>query len=237
MQLFYGEQEDERIVLSAEEAQHADKVLRKRPGDIIHVCNGQHTLFTVQLESISSKRAIGLIKDRQDSFGRVPGHLSLAIAPTKNMDRLEWAVEKGVELGVSSFHLILCERSERKHASEGRLQKIALAAAKQSVKGHVPRVHSLTPWSTFVQQWGSHYGKKGMAHCMELPKQTLGQWNPPPFEKTLVVIGPEGDFTPKEWELAAASSFQGLSLGSSRLRTETAAVQIAAVLMNAWDKQ
>jgi 16S rRNA (uracil1498-N3)-methyltransferase len=236
MQLFWGSwTADGKAALSPDEANHAARVLRKVPGDVIHVGNGQGDVARVELQHVAPKAAWGTVLEVIPQFGAVPGTLHMVLCPTKSLDRTEWAVEKGVELGVSSFHLALANRSERRHASVDRLQKIVDSAAKQSLKGLVPKIHEAVPLASL---WGHaqwDFCQKGLLHCMESPKTPLLTWPMTHGKPVVLAVGPEGDFTPEEAAAAAAQGWEALTLGYARLRTETAVVTAAALVLQRWE--
>ena len=235
MQLFWGTwTEDGRAILTEEESNHAARVLRKVPGDELWVGNGAGAVALVRLVHVSQKIVWGTVLEINPHFGAVPGNLHLVICPTKNLDRTEWAVEKAVELGVSHVHLTLSQRSERKHVTTERLQKIADSAAKQSLKGMRPEVHALLPWGKLVADPRWDDWNKGVFHCAEGAKISALNWTLQTPYRAVVAIGPEGDFTLDEIALAERSGWTPLSLGASRLRTETAAVAAAALLLQRW---
>ncbi len=236
MQLFWGTWADDgRAQLTEEESNHAARVLRKVPGDELWVGNGTGSVALVRLVHVSPKSVWGTVVNVNSDFGTVPGTLHLVLCPTKNLDRTEWAVEKAVELGVSHLHLALAQRSERKNVNVDRLQKIADSAAKQSLKGVRPEVQPLLPWSKLLadSRWAGW--KKGIFHCESGPKTAALQWAHTANKQAVVAIGPEGDFSPEEIALATASGWSPLSLGAARLRTETAAVAAAALLLQSWE--
>ena len=236
MQLFWGTwTEDGRAILTEEESNHAARVLRKVPGDELWVGNGTGAAALVRLAHVSQKAVWGTVLEINPHFGTVPGNLHLVLCPTKNLDRTEWAVEKAIELGVSHVHLALSQRSERKHVPTERLQKIADSAAKQSLKGMRPEVHPLLPWNKLVADPRWTDWNKGIFHCAEGPKISALNWTLQTPYRAVVAIGPEGDFTPEEVALAEHFGWTPLSLGAARLRTETAAVAAAALLLQSWE--
>jgi 16S rRNA (uracil1498-N3)-methyltransferase len=219
MQLFYQPNINNTKALSEEEARHCIKVVRKKQGDIINVIDGNGSFYECRVTEITKKECHFEVVSEKREMG-FPFHLHIAIAPTKNMDRLEWFVEKCTEIGISEISFLLCERSERKHIKLERLRKIAVSAAKQSIKATVPQLNDLTKYTDFIKQ--DLDGTKLIAHLVDeernyISKDTVS-------DKYTILIGPEGDFSPKEVKEALSSHFQAISLGPNRLRTETAGI-------------
>ena len=225
MQLFLASISNNTFELDPSEVQHAVKVLRKDVGDAIQFITGDGNLYEGTLETVSKKRALGTYRLVETEFGHVPYQLTIAIAPTKRMDRMELFVEKATEMGISEIIPIICHHSERKHVKVERLQKVALSAAKQSLKGVIPTVHEAKPFKELLKHTASI---KCIAHCEDGDKKS---WSSElrSGKHHLWLIGPEGDFSPAEVESAVAAGFSPVHLGSSRLRTETAG--LAAVAM------
>ena len=227
MQIFYLENPNDEIILSAEESKHATKVLRKKEGEILNFTDGKGYLYKAvitvadtrkcRLQVVSSEQ-----KEKQHNY-----HLHIAIAPTKNMDRFEWFLEKATEIGIDEITPIICSRSERKVIKTERGNRILLSAMKQSLKYHLPKLNEAISLTNFIKQ--DFEGTKYIAHCEDGEKKELRTVNK--TEKTIILIGPEGDFSPKEIELAEQNQFKAVSLGASRLRTETAGI-IAAHTIN-----
>ena len=228
--LFYAPGLPECAELPAEEAAHAVRVLRMKAGEALLATDGRGSFYECTLQSASPK-SCSLHIDRTIPGEKYwHGEIHLAVAPTKNMDRMEWLAEKATEIGMDGIHFLLCHNSERRVLKTERVEKIVVAATKQSHKAYKPTVAELTPFAAFLQQPGT--GAKFIAHCLaaegELP--FLFDLLPAHGDAT-VLIGPEGDFTPEEVERAQAAGYQPVSLGRSRLRTETAAL-VAVQLMN-----
>jgi len=227
MQLFYLENPENEIILSAEESKHVTKVLRKKEGDILNFTDGKGHFYKAEitiadtrkcrLQVVSSKQ-----KEKQHNY-----HLHIAIAPTKNMDRFEWFLEKATEIGIDEITPIICSHSERKVIKTERCNRILLSAMKQSLKFHVPKLNEAISLNDFLKQ--NFNGTKYIAHCKDREKKELKTVNK--TEKYLILIGPEGDFSQKEIDLALQNQFKPVSLGESRLRTETAGI-IAAHTIN-----
>lgn len=232
MQLFFQETITEPITyLSEEESKHLIRVLRKQKGDQLNLTDGKGTLYHGYiLESHSKKASIqitGKIEAEKEDF-----HIHLAIAPTKSPDRMEWMVEKITEIGFHELTLLECKNSERTHLKTDRLEKKIIAACKQSLKLRIPELHPTIKFSSFLSspelegyhKFIAYVDENHTNHLLDLAK---------PGEKYLILIGPEGDFDPIEIKEALSFGFKSVSLGKSRLRTETAgmvAVQMLQVL-------
>ena len=221
MDIFYQEKLTEKpFVLDPVESAHCIKVLRKRKGDTIQLVDGAGGLFTAEILDENTKACRFSIVSHTPDYEPLGYNLDIAIAPTKNIDRFEWFIEKATEIGVSSITPLLCQRSERKHLRLDRLEKVIIAAMKQSKKAYKPALNDLLSIDKFLQQ--SHRGKKYMAHCMDGKKSAV--WELGAQGAYTLMIGPEGDFTDEEIRLALSNGFEGLTLGDYRLRTETAGV-------------
>lgn len=229
MQLFY----DSNIInklsafdLNETESMHASKVLRKTVGDIIHITNGNGALFEAEIVSISKKKCSVSILKRTE-LAHLESKLTIAIAPTKNLSRIEWFVEKAVEIGIKDIKLFVSQNSERRIVKEDRLQLKALSAMKQSLKTYLPEVSKLQKLEHFLKNESSNYSVKLIAYCKEENVSFIK--NIVENENTLLLIGPEGGFSENEVALAEQFGFKAVSLGSSRLRTETAAIFATSV--------
>ena len=228
MQLFYIQNIEKNSYLEKEEFIHATKVLRKKIGDIILVINGKGDLFNCKIIEIASKKCFVEI-ERKQSFPKT-NNLHIAIAPTKNINRLEFFLEKVTEIGITKITPILCARSERKVIKKERLEKILLSASKQSKNFHLPVLNELISFKDFIKKTNQEL--RLIAHCEEEPtKKTIVNYDFDKEKSVLILIGPEGDFTNQEIELAKENDFQELSLGESRLRTETAGI-VSCTLYN-----
>ena len=205
-----------------EEIRHL-QVLRYSREDQIQVVDGKGNWYVAELLDLSKKRAVAKVIEHTSSPQRKPYHLHLAIAPTKNIDRLEWFLEKATEIGVDEITPILCRNSERTQVRLDRLEKILLSAMKQSLKVFLPKLNPLTPLKTFIQEQENFVGQKCIAWISDPPGKLL-QETYVSGQNVVVVIGPEGDFAPDEIESAQLHKFVPVSLGQSRLRTETAGV-------------
>ena len=226
MNLFYAPDILQTLILPEEESQHCAKVLRMKAGDHIHIIDGVGGLYEAQIAEAHPKRTQVEILNVQTEYGRRPFRLHLAVAPTKNIDRFEWFVEKATEIGFDELTPLCCRYSERKIIKPERIEKILVSAAKQSLKAYVPR---LNPMQTFKDcmannsQSSFQDSQLFIAHCYDQPKQHLLHACQP-TGNVVVMVGPEGDFSEEEVELALRNSFQAITLGDSRLRTETAGV-------------
>ena len=228
-QLFYNPEltsEAKHITFSPEESKHIAKVLRKQEGDLITITNGAGWLFEATLESATPTSCEADITDAQKYIQ--PMHwLHLAVAPTKNADRFEWFLEKATEIGVNEITPVICERSERKSVKADRLQRIMESAMKQSKRVYLPKLNPSVDLSDFLAL--EHPGLRFIAHCHEEEKLELKRRVAPDKDIT-ILIGPEGDFSEAEVDLAYEKGFYPVSLGEARLRTETAAVVACATV-------
>ena len=236
MYLFYCPDIETKQTLSEEESGHCVRVLRYSAGDEILITDGKGTTYTARITNPHPKHCDFEIISREKQEPHHHFHLHIAIAPTKNIERMEWAIEKCVEIGVDEITPLLCRFSERKQLRTDRLEKIILSAAKQSLTPYLPVLHELTPYDAFIKSQESRdksQEQKFIAHCYKEDKRVLKE-EIACGRDVLVMIGPEGDFSEKEVADALALGFIPVSLGNSRLRTETAAVVAChtAVLMN-----
>ena len=229
MQLFYCKDitPNAFCTLDAEESRHAVRVLRLREGDELNVTDGKGNLYTCQIVEASDKAC------SIQSISPLISHLSpftfhLAVAPTKNPSRMEWLVEKAVEIGVGEFTLLDCDHSERSFLKTDRLEKLAISAMKQSLHTVLPEIHpavKLRDWlHSHINTLTHSHIQKFIAHCEADKPRTPLATALQPGQDTVVLIGPEGDFSEEEIALALECGFQPVSLGPSRLRTETAAL-------------
>ncbi|WP_397300393.1 16S rRNA (uracil(1498)-N(3))-methyltransferase [Nonlabens ulvanivorans] len=229
MQLFYNSQLDTQstsFTLDREESRHVFKVLRKNIGDIINLTDGIGNLYHGTINHITSNRC-DLDIAFAEAYPPLPYQLHIAIAPTKMNDRMEWFLEKATEMGITRITPILCKHSERQKINLDRFNRIIISAMKQSLQFHKPKLDELTTFEDFINSDLS--GSKFIAHCEDGDKNHLINMISKGNSAT-VLIGPEGDFTPLEIELALNNNFKPVSLGATRLRTETAGVYTAATL-------
>lgn len=231
MQLFYHHTIDEfstECTFDAVESQHIVRVLRKREGDVLEITDGKGAVFQGEIVQAHDKRCKVKIVSKEIQPKTRNFLLQIAIAPTKNMDRLEWFAEKATEIGFDELTFLNCRFSERKVIKTERIEKILVSAIKQSLKARLPRLNEMTDFCTFIEK--DFKGQKFIAHCYEgekpLLKDVLTKG-----EDALVLIGPEGDFSEEEVKKAIEKGFVPISLGKSRLRTETAAL-VACHTMN-----
>ena len=223
MQLFYNPDitdSTEQFSFSKEESKHITKVLRKKEGDILHITNGNGWLFTAEISIANIKNCIATIVEKELQPKR-KYELHLAVAPTKMNDRYEWFLEKATEIGIDSITPILCDHSERKFIKHERFEKILQSAMKQSLNCYLPKLNNVIKFSDFIKQ--DLKGQLFIAHCEETDRKSLKKEIQPNQEIT-ILIGPEGDFSVKEIETAIQNKFIPVTLGTTRLRTETAAI-------------
>ena len=220
MQLFYIEHPENEIILSAEESKHATKVLRKKEDDILNFTDGKGGFYKAEITVADSRKCRLQIVSSEQKEKQHNYYLHIAIAPTKNMDRFEWFLEKATEIGIDEITPIICEHSERKIIKKERCNRILLSAMKQSLKFYLPKLNEAITLKDFLKQ--DFKGNKYIAHCEEGNKTELR--TEIKEQRTLILIGPEGDFSPAEIEMALKNQYKAVSLGTSRLRTETAGI-------------
>lgn len=221
MAIFYVPHLSAAAVLPEEESQHAVKVLRLQAGDAIEIVDGAGGFYKAVIVNPHAKRCAFEITDTTPEYGKRSYKLHIAIAPTKNIERLEWFIEKATEIGIDEITPLVCRFSERKIIKPERLEKIIISAAKQSVKAYFPKFNTLCTFDELMKN--HHASQKFIAHCYEQDKK-LFQHEIQKSSDVLVLIGPEGDFSKEEVEKAISLGFVPVSLGDSRLRTETAGV-------------
>lgn len=207
--------------LDETESKHCIRVLRLTKGDEIILVDGRGGWVTATIEDPNPKRCAVKVVNEMLNFGQRNFSIHIAIAPTKNIDRTEWFLEKATEIGIGRVTPLLCHHSERKDIKADRLEKVMISAMKQSLKAYLPQLDEMTKFTDFVQQ--PFDGQKFIAHCEEQHRELLKNVAKP-GENCLILIGPEGDFSPEEIDMAIKAGFQPVSLGESRLRTETAGV-------------
>ncbi len=238
MELFYSRDIDGTLLrLDEEETRHCVKVLRHRTGEEIFVIDGQGRLLKCILTSTSGSRAQAEIVERTPSWGGHPYHLTMAVCPTKNNERFEWFLEKACEIGVDRIVPLIGEHSERKVYKTDRARKILVSAAKQSLKAAVPVIDEPLSVKDFLKE--EKPGIKCIAYCFEdqtdlrqsinevlasVPTAAASNGDGSPLPEIVVMIGPEGDFSPEEARAALAAGFLPVHFGPSRMRTETAAL-------------
>ena len=215
--------EGDVVVLSEEESAHAIRVLRLQKGEIILMLDGMGRAMQASIADAHPKKCSVMLNGVKQIEEAPKGNLHIAIAPTKNIDRIEWFVEKATEIGIRSITPIIASQSERRNLNAERLQKILVSAMKQSQRLYMPTLHSLTTYQKFIEESSSIQSQKFIAHCHENDKKLFSQ----EIDKSkdcIMLIGPEGDFNSQEIELALQNNFVPVSLGNARLRTETAAL-------------
>ncbi len=223
MQLFYNANLDHsqsQFFFSKEESNHIIKVLRKKEGDMLHITNGKGLIFKAKILSADPKKCKAQIEDEQ-KFHPTKYQLHMVVAPTKMNDRFDWFLEKATEIGVHQITPIICEHSERKVIKIERMQKVVQAAMKQSLRAYLPKVNEAISFSDFIAT--THKDLCFIAHCKDGEKAELKRRVAADKDVT-ILIGPEGDFSATEIQLAQESGFVPISLGKHRLRTETAAL-------------
>ena len=229
MQLFYAPDiVPPHHILTEEESRHCIRVLRMHQGDTLNLTDGRGMLYTARITSADARRCAVEVIERQEEFEKMPYRLVMAVAPTKNIDRYEWFLEKATEVGVGEIYPLECDHSERRAIKPEREMRVITSAVKQSLKAYHPVLHDMTPVRSLISM--PFDGRRFIAHC----DRSTGER---PYmgdilkkgENALILIGPEGDFSPEEITFALANGFEQISLGYQRLRTETAAV--AATVM------
>jgi 16S rRNA (uracil1498-N3)-methyltransferase len=213
--------------LNEEESKHIIRVLRFKRGDIIFLTNGKGDLCKAEIAEDNPKKCLVQITETTHQYGKRNYHLHLAIAPTKNMDRFEWFLEKATEIGIDEITPIICEHSERSEIKTERLNKVIVSAMKQSVKAYLPDLHEAMSFKTCISK---HYTSQKFICSTEAQKNHHLKNNYRQGNSVLIVIGPEGDFSKEELELAGKNNFGLASLGESRLRTETAGIVACDVI-------
>ncbi len=222
MHIFYTPDIATSLELPEEESNHAVRVLRLTEGTDVLLIDGKGMFYEATITRAHHKRCAVTINRSYAQDQKWPCHIHVAVAPTKNIDRIEWFLEKTTEIGIDAITLLKCRFSERKDVKMERLQKIVVSATKQSLKASLPVMRGMVEFKQFVET--PFEGQKFIAHCYDQDEKvslkdlyTLGS-------DVLVLIGPEGDFSETEVALALANGFRPISLGESRLRTETAAL-------------
>ncbi|MDH8702600.1 16S rRNA (uracil1498-N3)-methyltransferase [Dysgonomonadaceae bacterium PH5-43] len=221
MLLFYAPDINTLLELPEKESQHCVRVLRKQIGDIINITDGKGYFYEASITDANPKHCKVEIINKIKPNKAWNCKIEIAIAPTKNIDRIEWFAEKATEIGIDKITFLKTRYSERKEIKLDRIEKILISAMKQSVKAILPELSEMTDFKKFVTQ--KYNGQKFIAHCVEGERQLLSSlYNI--GEDSLILIGPEGDFSEEEVALALDNGFKAISLGESRLRTETAAL-------------
>jgi 16S rRNA (uracil1498-N3)-methyltransferase len=223
MQLFYNPNitnKTKQFSFNKEESKHIVKVLRKNAGDQLHITNGKGWLFISEIIIADVKKCSVSIKAKTLQ-PKQNYNLHLAVAPTKMNDRYEWFLEKATEIGIDSITHIICDHSERKFIKQERFEKILQSAMKQSLQCYLPKLNQAISFKKFIKQ--EFKGQSFIAHCEDTNKKSLKN-EIQPKQNITILIGPEGDFSVKEIEMAIQNKFIPVTLGETRLRTETAAI-------------
>ncbi len=230
MQLFYAPEISlPRYTLPEEESKHCIKVLRMAIGDELHLTDGKGNMYRCKVVSDNAKRCEVEVVETTPEYERMSYGLTMAVAPTKIIDRFEWFLEKATEIGVSEFYPIECDHSERRQIKLEREEKVVTAAVKQSLKAYHPTLHDMTSVRDVIAM--NFEGEKYIAHCdKEFGERTYLGNLVKKGVNTLILIGPEGDFSKEEINFALQNGFKAISLGRERLRTETAAVVATTVV-------
>ena len=220
--------DDKTFSFDKEESRHLIKVLRKKEGDTIYITNGSGYFFTTEITLANEKKCAVNITTVEYKEKKRPFHLHIAIAPTKLNDRYEWFLEKAVEIGIDEITPIICKNSERKVIKTDRMKKIIHSAVKQSLQCYLPTFNeAVTLEKFFANQQAT---QKFIAHCEDEDNKQYLQKIAQPENDILVLIGPEGDFTPNEIQKAKELNFTPVTLGYNRLRTETAGVYVSSLM-------
>lgn len=238
MHLFYTPSVSsiETFTLSEEESKHCARVLRLTVGSKIVLIDGKGGWYNAVITDDNVKRCVVKILDTKKEVGKKKFNLHIAIAPTKNNDRIEWFVEKAAETGINEVSLIECKNSERVTVKTERLEKVAVSAIKQSLKAYLPSINEIIIFKSFIESTKNFKGQKFIAHCNEARSKTHLKTLYIKGEDVLVLIGPEGDFTSDEVQLALNNDFKEITLGESRLRSETAAIY-ACIAINVLNEE
>jgi len=226
MELFYSTSIlNDHFLLEGEEAHHLLKVLRHQEGDTVMITDGLGSIYTTKIIDANPKKCSLKIlqQDKKDTEKNYSLHI--AIAPTKNIDRLEWFLEKATEIGIDEVSPMICQHSERRIVKNERLQKVLISAMKQSLKSFLPVLHPLKTFPDLIKECRA---EQRYICTMDAQDSLINRYDP--LEKTIILIGPEGDFSKEEIAMALKHGFVPVSLGNSRLRTETAAVLACATL-------
>ena len=219
---FYVPRAAEKTELPQEEATHAIRALRLQAGDGIMLMDGEGTFFEAEISLVTNKKCMYQILSKLPQERIWKGKIHLAIAPTKMMERMEWLVEKATEIGFDELSFLSCRFSEREKVRVDRVEKIVISAVKQSRKAWMPKVNEMVSFRDFVT--AERKGKKFICHCYEEFQKGMffNELQKDSEEDVTVLIGPEGDFSIDEVRMALENDYLSVSLGNSRLRTETA---------------
>ena len=220
-----------KIILDADEARHCMKVMRHKAGDLIKTVDGLGNLYSGNLVSFDKNSCTIQINDKTENYKKRNQYIHIGISPIKNQDRLEWFIEKSVEIGIDEITLIDCDRTLRKKIKIDRLNKIAITAMKQSLKAYIPKINDVITVNDFIMC--NQNSSKFICHLDNDDRRDVFYYKDDikKYKNVSVLIGPEGDFSASEIELAVDNSFLCVTLGNSRLRTETAGI-LACHLFN-----
>ncbi|MCB7480220.1 16S rRNA (uracil(1498)-N(3))-methyltransferase [Christiangramia sediminis] len=224
MQLFYNpeiSENDKQIIFQRDESKHIVKVLRKKEGDILNITNGNGLLISAEIIKADIKQCLAKVISAEKQ-PPPPYYVHMIVAPTKMNDRYEWFLEKAMEIGIHEITPIICEHSERKVVKLNRFERVLQSAMKQSLHYRMPKLNEPINFSDFISK--ETEGSNFIAHCEEETEKVYLQNKIETGEQVNILIGPEGDFSTKEIEMALNKGWEAVSLGDSRLRTETAAI-------------
>ena len=226
MNLFFSNQIENGIaILGEEESAHCIRVLRMKAGDDLFFTDGEGNFYSGTIEEPDSKKCLVRIKETKVAFGKRNHSLHIAIAPTKNIDRFEWFLEKATEIGIDEITPVICQRSERRELKTERLKKVLLSAMKQSLKAYLPKLNEALPLEKFFTSPSVSQKFICAMSAGDHLKNNLQKES-----GSLILIGPEGDFSEAEILSAKKNNFTSVSLGTSRLRTETAGVVACSIV-------
>lgn len=219
---FYAPDISINPILPESESQHCVKVLRMKSGDFIEVIDGKGSRYECQIIDAHTKKTLVKIINSENIPLSWNNNITIAVAPTKNMDRMEWLIEKLTEVGINNIVPLKCRYSERKEIKLERMEKIAISAMKQSLKAVLPKIEQMTTISDFIKNYDAT--QKFIAYCSPSIPRLLFSKEYKPNKDTIILIGPEGDFSIDEITHAINNGYKPISLGDNRLRTETAAL-------------
>ena len=227
MNIFIAEVNDKTAILTSDESWHCAKVLRKKIGEQIRLIDGKGCFYDAILDYISEKKCTAKIISDPIIQPKRNYYLHLAIAPTKQIDRIEWMIEKAVEIGIDEISFLTSHNSERTIIKTERIQKIIESAVKQSLQSYIPKLNGLLSFKEIINL--NKTDQCFIAHCHDSNKENIKQLE---FENksTLILIGPEGDFSKEEIEFALKHNFRAISISSNRLRTETAGLFVCQAI-------
>lgn len=227
---FYAPDIETEGCLPADESSHCARVLRRHEGDEVEVVDGKGFAYTCRIADANPRRVALEVVGKRSELPHWGRKITLAVAPTKNADRMEWLAEKVVEMGIDRLVLLRTEHSERKVLKTDRLRRVMVSAMKQSLKATLPELSELTDFSDFLA-FPDSSALQLIAHCEDdKPRVPIASRVPAPGQDVVVLIGPEGDFSPEEIAAALEAGFVPVTMGRSRLRTETAAIFAIAAL-------